>query len=128
MVEISIGPSLSLVQSLQSKGLPVPAPVRAMALVDTGASGSVVNPSIVQSLGIQPVGVVGISTPSTTQSVSCRQFHVDVSFPNGVTVAGAVVLEAPLGGQPIQCLIGRDILQHAVLVYVGYANMFTLCF
>jgi hypothetical protein len=33
-----------------------------------------------------------------------------------------------MGGQNIQCLIGRDILQHGVLIYIGYSNQFTLSF
>jgi len=33
-----------------------------------------------------------------------------------------------LRGQDIQCLIGRDALSHAVFVYTGYINQFTLSF
>ncbi len=51
-----------------------------------------------------------------------------MGFPNGVMVHNAVAIEAPLAGQHIQCLIGRDILQHGVLIYVGYMNQFTLSF
>jgi hypothetical protein len=40
----------------------------------------------------------------------------------------ALIDTGALGGQPVQCLIGRDILQHGVLVYIGYANQFTLSF
>ena len=36
------------------------------------------------------------------------------------------LVEAPLGGQAIQGLIGRDVLSQAVLIYIGYANQFTL--
>ena len=32
----------------------------------------------------------------------------------------------PLGGQHIQCLVGRDVLAHGVLTYIGYINQFTL--
>ncbi len=35
-------------------------------------------------------------------------------------------IEAPLQGQGIQGLIGRDALAHAVLVYIGYADQFTI--
>ena len=38
------------------------------------------------------------------------------------------VLEALLQGQNIQCLIGRDVLAQAVLVYIGYTNLFSLSF
>ena len=39
-----------------------------------------------------------------------------------------IAIEAPLGGQHIECLIGRDVLKHGVLTYIGYINQFTLSF
>lgn len=38
------------------------------------------------------------------------------------------VLEAPLQGQNIDCLIGRDVLSQGVFVYIGYTNLFSLSF
>jgi hypothetical protein len=43
-------------------------------------------------------------------------------------VGEAVVIEAPLAGQHIQGLIGRDVLAQSVLVYIGYTNQFTVSF
>jgi predicted aspartyl protease len=127
--EVLIAPPQALVQVLRANGQPVPQPVRAVAMVDTGASGTVLTPSVVAQLGLQPVGVSQMSTPSTTAPVQTRLFNVDITFAlNNVSVTGVVATEAPLGGQHIQCLIGRDILQHGVLVYIGYLNQFTLSF
>jgi len=56
------------------------------------------------------------------------QYHLSLTFPNGVSVPSIIAVEAPLGGQHIQCLIGRDVLQHGVLTYIGYINQFTLSF
>lgn len=130
MVELIVGPSKKLRDALlvNDPTATLPAPIRVTALIDTGASVSVVNEFVIRQLGINPIGSVDIHTPSTTAAVSCRQFHVDVLFPNGVAVPDAVVIEMPLGMQNIQCLIGRDILRHGVLVYIGYANQFTLSF
>lgn len=75
---------------------------------------------------MQPVGVVAISTPSS-RNVSCYQYLVRLLFPNNVVVE-TLAIEAPLMGQQIQCLIGRDVLAHAVLVYTGYINQFTISF
>jgi len=33
---------------------------------------------------------------------------------------------ASLDGQDICCLIGRDVLQSRILIYIGYNNQFTL--
>jgi predicted aspartyl protease len=126
VADLLIGPSKALASTLQAKGIAVPQPIRAVAMVDTGASGTVITPTIVQALGIQPVGVQLMSTPSTHKPVQVHEYDISLNFPNGVTVTGARAVEAPLGGQHIQCLIGRDVLQHGVLVYIGYINQFTL--
>ena len=75
---------------------------------------------------LRKVGPV-ISTPTST-NVSCKQFDVQIEFPNNVTVPSIIVTEAPLQGQHIQCLIGRDILQKGVFIYNGHDNSFTLTF
>jgi len=38
------------------------------------------------------------------------------------------VAEARLGGQPVQCLIGRDIMEQLVFTYHGPKNRLTLTF
>jgi len=128
IVEISVGPSLSYAQAMAKKGLSVPQPVKAVAMIDTGASGTVITPSVTQQLGLSPVGLSKMSTPSTTTAVTAAVFNLGLTFPNGVSVASIMALEAPLGGQHIQCLIGRDVLQHGVLTYIGYINQYTLSF
>ncbi len=95
-------------------------------MIDTGATGSVIQPAVAQQLGLQPIGVVAISTPSS-ENIPCFQYIVRLLFPNNV-IAEAVAIEAPLRGQQIQCLIGRDVLAHGVFVYTGYINKFTLSF
>ena len=99
-----------------------------VAMIDTGASGTVVTPGIIQQLGLAPVGVSKMSTPSTTAAVDAAVYNLGLAFPNGVSLPSVTALEAPLGGQHIQCLIGRDVLQHCVLTYVGYINQYTLSF
>lgn len=128
VVEVLISPPRVLVDSLKAKGRPAATPVKVMAMIDTGATMSVVTPSVIKGLGLQPISVGQMSTPSTVQSVSANIYNVAVAFPNGVMVDGINVIEAPLGGQPIQCLIGRDVLRHGVLVYIGYLGQFTLSF
>jgi len=113
-------------EAMKKTGTKLPDPVAVKAMIDTGATGSVIQPAIAQSLGLQPIGVVSICTPSS-ENVPCYQYVVRLLFPNNVIVE-AVAVEAPLKGQQIQCLIGRDVLAHAVLVYTGYINQFTLSF
>jgi len=95
-------------------------------MIDTGASGSVIQRGLATQLALNPIGLTYISTPSST-NVACYEYAVRLVFPNNVFVE-ATVLEAPLQGQNIQCLIGRDVLAHSVLVYIGYGNLFSLSF
>jgi hypothetical protein len=39
-----------------------------------------------------------------------------------------VAIAVPLQGQRIQCLVGRDVLRQAVLIYTSHNNSFTLSF
>lgn len=82
--------------------------------------------SLPRKLGISPVGVARISTPAA-HAVECYEYLVRFVFPNEV-IFETTVIEASLKGHHIQCLIGRDVLANAVLVYVGHNNSFTLSF
>ncbi len=70
--------------------------------------------------------MVHVNTPSST-NVRCYEYLVRLVFPNNVTYEGTVI-EAPLQGQHIQCLVGRDVLARGVFIYIGYTNTFTLSF
>jgi len=126
LVDMRVWIGTPVEEALKKAGLKVPEPVAVKGMIDTGATGSVIQPAIAQQLGLQPVGVVSISTPSS-ENVPCPQFVVRLIFPNNV-IAECLAIEAPLRGQHIQCLIGRDVLAHGVFVYTGYINQFTLSF
>jgi predicted aspartyl protease len=112
--------------ALAAAGDPVPSAVTVQAIIDTGASSTVVRTGTCRGLGLNPVGVINIHTPSSAD-VPCEQFSVRIAFPNNVQ-GTAIVTEAPMPGQGIQALIGRDVLSQAVLVYIGFANTFSLSF
>ena len=95
-------------------------------MIDTGATGSVIQQGLAAPLGLNPVGITYINTPSST-NVPCYEYLVRFVFPNNV-IFETTAIEAPLQGQHIECLIGRDVLAQGVLVYIGYANQFTLSF
>lgn len=49
----------------------------------------------------------------------CDRYHVNVYFAEDFVVGNIFAIEAPMGGVPYQCPIGRDILRLATLVYDG---------
>jgi predicted aspartyl protease len=126
VVDIRVLVGTPVQEVLKKGGGKVPGPIPVKGMIDTGATGSVIQPEVAKQPGLQPIGVVNISTPSSA-NVPCAQYVVRPMFPNNVMVE-AIAIEAPLRGQQIQCLVGRDVLAHGVLVYTGYINQFTLSF
>lgn len=126
IVEIKIAVGAIIEDVLQKDKKNIPTPVDTVAMIDTGATGTVIQENIVKSLNLNPVGVTLINTPSST-NVQCYEYLIRLLFPNNVVVE-TVAIATPLQNQHIQCLIGRDVLRHGVLIYTGYMNTFTLSF
>ena len=126
IVEVGLTIGTAVEDVLRKNGKPIPPPIKVTTMIDTGATGTVVNEDIVKRLDLYPIGTTLISTPSCAD-FRCYEYLCRILFPNNVLVE-TVVIAAPLLGQHIQCLIGRDILQHGVLIYTGYINQFTLSF
>ena len=125
-IDVVLTPSMNFLQKMNinpanAKG------IKLSAMIDTGASNTAISKGVFDKLGINPVGTTLINTPSST-NINCNQFNVQIIFPNNVSIPSIIITEAPLQGQHIQCLIGRDILQYGVLIYNGYDNSFTLSF
>jgi predicted aspartyl protease len=140
---IDIGPVLQvlvevptpLAASFRTAGTPVPQPASGLALIDTGATCSAVDDSVVQALGVQPIGVVNVGTAGgiRQQAVYSARF----SFPGsnipamefaqltGVDLRGHVVPHLSI---PLIALIGRDILSKFVMIYNGPNASITLAF
>ena len=112
----------------------VPQPIQIRGLVDTGASTTAIDPTIIQALGIQATGSMAIVTPSTGSTpVQVNTYDVGIVIPlaqvGQTHIIGALqVFESSLTVQGIQALIGRDILSSSLLVYDGRSNIFSLAF
>lgn len=102
-------------------------------MIDTGASVSAVDASVVQQLGLQPVGVTnvaGVTGVAPQPTYPARFVFPGTGFP---AIDFSLLLGAPLSGLqsatmpgPLIALLGRDLLQHFILVYNGPAAMFSL--
>jgi predicted aspartyl protease len=117
-VEITV-PAV-LAQVLVKSGKTV-APVAGFALIDTGASSTVVDETVIQSLGVNPVSKRQVGTPGGTTLMNV--YPAQIAFPaTGLpAISFNSVIASPhlLKVQKLLALIGRDILQHGSLYYNG---------
>lgn len=120
--------------ALTAAGQPIPKPAPIFALVDTGASCTCVDPSVLHGLKLTPTGSISVNTPSTG-STPHETYQYDVALvipaPSGpplvfqtIPVVAADLLEA----QGFHALIGRDILSRCFFSYNGEVGIFTLAY
>jgi hypothetical protein len=131
-LHLYVGVSQPRQQALKDAGLEVPQPILIRGLVDTGASSTAVDPTIIEKLGLSATGAMPILTPSTGDKPhQANTFDVSIAVPLppfNFNIAAMQVFESSLNVQGIQALIGRDILANCLLVYDGRANIFSLAF
>ena len=115
--------SPQLVTKLREAGLPWPQPVIVRALIDTGASGSVLDRSMIAQLGLISKGTTSIHTPSTGSAYETREIFdasvilgPDAPRPLVLTVA---FIESDLASEGFLALIGWDVLEHCILTCDG---------
>jgi hypothetical protein len=112
----------------------VSAPRQIRALIDTGASNTCVDPSVLTALGLTPTGTVSVVTPTTGATpAECDQYDVGIVIPapNGPPfVVGTIAVTAHefLNAQGFHALIGRDVLSRCLFGYNGTTGLFTLAY
>jgi hypothetical protein len=57
---VTVGPHPSLAREMRRRGQPVPAALDVEAIVDTGASQTVLRIDLIQQLGLNPTGIVPV--------------------------------------------------------------------
>jgi aspartyl protease len=132
VVGLYVGVSAPRAEALAKASLPVPQAVQMRALIDTGATGTVIHAPLVKPLGLTPTGTVPVHTPSTAgKALPCLQYDVLLAIfhPKGSLVLGTMpVIAADLTGTGTEGLIGRDVLGGCLFIYDGVASQFSLAF
>ncbi len=123
-VEVHFLISSELERKYKEQGKKIPDPIIKNAMIDTGASHCAIQGSIPEQLGLQPVGLIKISTPSCKDR-ECYRYFMRMAIPAHGLVFEGTFTAVPLEGQRIECLIGRDVLASGILIYIGYMNQFT---
>ena len=122
--------------ALDASGGTVPNLVKGRALVDTGASCTSVDPTVLEQLQLTPTGSAQILTPSTGDTPhTTEQYDVAIVIPGAterdaplVFPAVPVIATQLLQTQGFHALIGRDILQRCILIYNGSSSYFSVAY
>lgn len=127
IIPVLIAPSSPIMKLLEKSEVEVPKSIELSALVDTGATRTVVRSGACRKMNLIPRNRVQISTAGTP--FLADEYDVALIFPMlNIRFDPLFVLEAPLTGQNITCLIGRDLLSKGILFYNGFDNSYTLGF
>lgn len=133
MVDAFVGVSAPRRQALTAANQAVPNVVQIRGLLDTGASHSCMDPSVLTAFGLTPTGTALVNTPTTGNApVTVDQYDVAllIPVPNGAPLIQQtlpVTASDLFTSQGFHALIGRDILSQCVFVYNG-SGFFTLAY
>jgi hypothetical protein len=135
LLDVLVHVTVQLLGQLNASGRAIPSPIQVRGLIDTGASGTCLDSSIIARLGLVPIGSTPVHTPSTAGQAQLRYLY-DVglwlpsrgkSAPYNIRTS-LPVIETDLTGQGIELLIGRNVLESCLMVFDGPANTIRLAF
>jgi len=136
-VEIHVPPQMA--DLLTRDGKPVPDGVSGVAIIDTGATFTSIDESILKGLGLASVGPIVSGTangPAVHQMYPARivfptipGFDVNAQQAVGVNLTGQAIPTAPKQPpQRIVALIGRNLLANWLFVWNGPAGQWSISF
>jgi hypothetical protein len=107
-------------------GLEFPSPLGINAVIDTGASMTVVNPEVATTCKLRATGFVTVA--SIEKFGRYPQHAAWIRFPgtNLSDFDGIPVIACKISKQPYSCLIGRDILRRWLLTYNGGSGIVSI--
>jgi hypothetical protein len=121
--------------ALAAANLPTPASIPILAMIDTGASCTCVDPTVLQQLGLTPTGSAAVNTPTTgSNPAMADQYDIGILIPTDLASPPLLHLTIPviaadlLVRQGFHALVGRDILAGCYLAHDGKSGLFTLAY
>jgi predicted aspartyl protease len=124
VLEVPLLPVRTNARQSRKQRARAPELVAVTALIDTGATSTVLKRSVAETMGLKAVDVASVHTASSAD-VLCVRYDLRLVLRRDLTF-DVRALGLPMDGQNIDCLIGRDVLAKAVFLYLGRQNQFVL--
>jgi hypothetical protein len=133
VIELFVAASAPLTAAMEGLGVTPHPPIGVRALIDRGASCSNVQKSILDQLGLEPVGEMLVSTASTAGTPKAVSAYAVQLFFAGVPGARfdadlRVAAADDLSSLGVDMLLGRDVLGRCLLFFNGPERRSTLAF
>lgn len=135
LVDVRIGLSATQVRLLRTALRPIPAPIAARALLDTGAEMTGVDRTLVQALALPTRGSTLTNLPahggltlSFIHDAALTIAHPTGSAGQDLVIRSLAVLEIPLAPLGYEIVVGRDVLARCRLLYNGPRGRFRLAY
>jgi len=130
---IEVHVPLQIAAAMAKAGQTVPNRISGIGLIDTGATLTCIDETILLSLGLNPIGQVNSVTANGP--MLCNVYPARILFPvqgwtldlgqsMGVNLKGQAIPTDP--PQPIIALLGRNLLERSVLIYNGITGLWTI--
>lgn len=134
-LELLIGVNLLRRDALRRVNLPVPERIRVVAQIDTGTALSAMDRRVLTGLDLTPTNEMRVRTPTSAEQEPSRfdQYVVSIGIDSGEGIEALFDNIEVLGtffapDEGIQGMLGRDVLEHCLLVYNGPRKGFSLAF
>jgi predicted aspartyl protease len=120
-IDVSITHPRIIQEQFKQQGRSVPS-VSVKALIDTGASSSVITPKVADQLNLVHTGYQKVSSVQDEQDRPVYYGFIIFPWGSGKEIP---IVSCPL--KIIDCLIGRDILMHWYFTYNGIDGSIVIC-
>ena len=122
-VSISVPDDVAALLTTDQKA--VPNAVSGTALIDTGAGWTAIDIEILTALGLTPKSTIPVIGPTGAEEQGV--FQVKIEFTGtGIPAFEQMVIGSKIAGFNHASLVGRDILQHFLMVYNGIEGTWSL--
>ena len=132
LIDVTVGVSKAFREAMKKVDLDVQPSRATKALIDGGASHTLVDVRILAALGLSPLNGFAVQTPTTGPTFrEMKKYAVTLGLVHSdspVRFPALEVGEADFSGRPYQVIIGRDVLSKCVYLHHGPAGFFSLSF